>query len=106
MSLNTYTELRKKFIRNYLDFIVLQMLINEPLWGYKIMSLMRAKYDIKIGPSVIYPLLDSLQEKELIKFKERDAGNRKRKIYIVTSHGIEKVKNHSAVLREFLGSSL
>ena len=106
MSLNTYSELKKRFVRNYLDVIVLQMFLIEPLWGYRIMSLIREKYNIKIGPPVIYPLLESLQREGLIEFNKNSVGGKKRKIYNITSEGVEKVKKHAAIFKEFLDSSL
>jgi len=104
MSEDTHNELRRRFVRSFLDLIVLRMLLDEPLWGYRIMSRMMEAYSIKVGPPVIYPLLESLESEGLLECNEIYEGKRKRKVYNTTPLGVEKIKQLADVLGEFSGS--
>lgn len=104
MSENAHSELRRRFVRSFLDLIVLRMLLDEPLWGYRIMFKMMEAYGIKVGPPVIYPLLESLESEGLLKCNEIYEGKRKRKVYHTTSLGVKKIKQFVDVLGEFSDS--
>ena len=91
-------------MRSFLDLTVMHMLLDEPLWGYRIMSKMMETYSIKVGPPVIYPLLKSLESEGLLECNEIYEGKRKRKVYNTTPFGVEKIKQFSDVLGEFSGS--
>ena len=86
------SELKKRFSRSFLDLLVLHMLTGEHLWGYRIMSLLHSRYEIRVGPSVIYPLLDSLEKKGLLDSDEIYKGKRRRKIYQATPEGMGLIK--------------
>lgn len=105
MSEDDYGELRNRFVRGFLDLIVLRMLMDKPLWGYRIMSELKDEYGIKVGPSVIYPLLDTLESDGLVECNEIYEGKRKRKVYNTTSKGVEKVKQLVTVLGEYTVSA-
>lgn len=94
-------QLRKRFVRSHLDMVVLRMLSDEPLWGYKLMTSIKENHGVKVGPPVIYPLLDSLEEEGLIKFDEIYEGKRKRKVYSTTPDGIDRIERFKDILIEF-----
>lgn len=77
------------------------MLSEEPLWGYRLMTKIKEDHDVKVGPPVIYPLLDSLEAHGLVEAKETYEGKRKRKIYNITQEGIERIKHYRSILLEF-----
>ena len=77
------------------------MLADEPLWGYKLMTRLRDDYGVKVGPPVIYPLLDSLEAEGLVEVDETHEGKRKRKIYNITKNGMERVEHYRGILLEF-----
>ena len=99
-----YSELLRRFVRGFLDVTIMRMLLDEPLWGYKLMNKLIEKYNVKVGPPVIYPLLDTMEEGGLIESEEVYSGKRKRKVYHVTPRGEEKVRSLEHVLTEFLGA--
>ncbi len=78
---------------------VLRMLVDEPLWGYRLMTKIKEDHDVKVGPPVIYPLLDSLEAGGLVEAEETYEG--KRKVYDITQEGIERVKYYRSILLEF-----
>lgn len=85
----------KRFVRNFLDITLLNMLTKESLWGYKMMALLNEKYDVKVGPPVIYPLLDRMEKNKLIISWETKISNRVRKMYVITDEGQKYLKKMS-----------
>jgi len=94
-------ELRTRLVRGFLDVTVMKMLLEEPLWGYKMMGLLRDRYGVKVGPPVIYPLLDSMEADGLILAEEVYSGKRKRKVYKVLPKGETMLKNMDRILKDF-----
>jgi DNA-binding PadR family transcriptional regulator len=95
-------ELRRRFIRSFLDVVILHMLSSEPLWGYRMMNVLNAKFGIKVGPPVIYPLLDSMEADGLIEGEEVYEGKRRRNMYSATRKGIETVRCLEKILADFV----
>ena len=94
-------ELRTRFVRGFLDVTIMKMLLEEPLWGYKMMGVLKARYGVKVGPAVIYPLLDSMEADGLIVAEEVYSGKRKRKVYKVLPQGETMLKNMDLILKDF-----
>jgi len=84
-------ELLKRFVRGFLDLVVLSMLTEEPLWGYRMMALLKERYSLKVGPPVIYPLLDRMDNEHLVTSYETKQANRVRKMYEITDMGRQKL---------------
>jgi PadR family transcriptional regulator PadR len=101
MSEDTCKELRKRIVRSFLDLTVLRMLAHEPTWGYKLMTMVKEIHDVRVGPPVIYPLLDSLEADGLVECRESYAGKRMRKVYSATPEGAEMVRCFGEILLEF-----
>ena len=94
-------ELRTRFVRGFLDVTIMKMLQEEPLWGYKMMGVLKDRYGVKVGPPVIYPLLDSMEADGLILAEEVYSGKRKRKVYRVLPKGETMLKNLDRIIEEF-----
>lgn len=94
-------ELRTRFVRGLLDVTIMKMLQEEPLWGYKMMGVLKDRYGVKVGPPVIYPLLDSMEADGLILAEEVYSGKRKRKVYRVLPKGETMLKNLDRIIEEF-----
>ena len=85
-------ELRKiqtKLMKGLLDLVVLQFLNNHPMHGYQVISDLRKNFGVYFGPSTIYPLLSSLEEKGYIKSRWDLEKGRPRKVYSMTSQGLD-----------------
>lgn len=94
------SELGKRFSRSFLDLLILRMLSEERLWGYRIMSLLRSRHEIRVGPPVIYPLLDSMEDKGLVKSEDVYEGKRRRRVYQVTSEGLGLIECFKAIVSD------
>jgi PadR family transcriptional regulator PadR len=80
-------EVQTKLMRGLLDLVILQFLNAKPMHGYSIITSIRKNFGIYFGPSTIYPLLGTLEEKGYIK-SEWDLNNdRPRKVYSLTHEG-------------------
>ena len=80
-------EVQNKLMKGLLDLVILQFLNATPMHGYKIISNIRRNFGIYFGPSTIYPLLNSLEEKGYIKSQWDLNNERPRKIYELTKEG-------------------
>lgn len=97
-------ELQTRFVRRFLDITILKLLLVEPLWGYKMMAVLKDLYEVNIGPPVIYPLLDSMEADGLIQAESVYLGKRKRKVYKVLPQGKTMLKNMDRILNDFLAT--
>lgn len=76
---------REKFYKTFLDVVILVLLIKDgPMTGYRIISRVYEAFGILVAPSVIYPMLYSIKERGLI--KEKPITNRSR-IFSATEKG-------------------
>jgi DNA-binding PadR family transcriptional regulator len=84
---NAQKEIQSKLTKGLLDLIVLQFLETEPMHGYQIITTVRKSFGVYLGPSTIYPLLNTLEEKGYIKSKWNMDNERPRKVYNLTNDG-------------------
>jgi len=80
-------EVQIKLMRGLLDLVVLQFLKGEPMHGYQIITNIRRNFGVYFGPSTIYPLLGSLEEKGYIRSRWDLENDRPRKVYSLTPEG-------------------
>lgn len=93
-------KLRTRFVRSFLDAVILRMLADEPLWGYRMMTILSESHGVEVGPPVIYPLLNSMESDGLIEGSEVYVGKRRRKMYSATQKGFEYLKCLEKILSE------
>lgn len=84
---NVGKEVQTKLTKGLLDLIVLQFLETEPMHGYQIITTIRKRFGVYLGPSTIYPLLGALEEKGYIESKWNMGNERPRKVYELTNDG-------------------
>ena len=85
--------LDKTYIKNFLEFIILDLLDEKVQQGFTIATEIHEGYMILISPNTIYRLLGDMMDDELIEKKE--------KIYYITERGREALK----IFTEKLGES-
>lgn len=86
-TLTIQKEVSNKLMKGLLDLVVLQFLGNQPMHGYQVITKIRKNYGVYFGPSTVYPLLNSLEKKGLVKGDWNMSFDRPRKIYSLTSSG-------------------
>ncbi|UCE96947.1 MAG: PadR family transcriptional regulator [Candidatus Bathyarchaeota archaeon] len=80
-------EVQNKLMKGLLDLVILQFLNAKPMHGYQIISSIRKNFGVYFGPSTIYPLLNTLEEKGYIKSQWDLNHERPRKVYELTNEG-------------------
>jgi DNA-binding PadR family transcriptional regulator len=85
--INESKEVQVKLMKGLLDLIVLQLLNNQPMHGYKIITRIRRGFGVYFGPSTIYPLLNTLEKKGYVKSDWDMRNDRPRKVYKLTTEG-------------------
>ena len=84
---NYQKEIQTKLTKGLLDMIILQLLDEQPMHGYQIITKIRKGYGIYFGPSTIYPLLNALEKKGYVKSGWNMDSERPRKVYQLTKDG-------------------
>jgi PadR family transcriptional regulator PadR len=80
-------EVQIKLMRGLLDLVILQFLKAKPMHGYHIITSIRKNFGVYFGPSTIYPLLSTLEEKGYIKSQWDLNNDRPRKVYSLKPDG-------------------
>ena len=80
-------EVQIKLMRGLLDLVILQFLKAEPMHGYQIITSIRRNFGVYFGPSTIYPLLSTLEEKGYVKSQWDLNNDRPRKVYSLKPEG-------------------
>jgi len=71
---------------------LLWLISKKPAHGYEIISTLRKEHQFaRVGPALVYPMLASLSEKELIRVKKEARGKRVRKLYSITPAGRKRL---------------
>jgi len=98
-------EIVQRIFRNFLDIMVLRLVQAEPTWGYKIIKNVEKEYGVKLRHGALYPLLNSLEEKGFLRSKKEARGGRVRKVYEVTSKGIQILDAYIDFLQSHIGKT-
>jgi len=89
-------------VKSFLDIIVLSMLKETPSHGYGIIADIHKRFDVLLSPGTLYPLLYSLEKKDLITI-EQDG---RRKNYLLTEKGTLQadrvISTYSTQIRDIL----
>lgn len=95
----------QRIFRNFLDITLLRFVREEPMWGYKIIKHAEEKYGVILRHGALYPMLRSLEEKGLLRSREDVEGGRIRKVYEITSKGIQLIDAYDEILKSQLEKS-
>jgi PadR family transcriptional regulator PadR len=95
-------DLKRRFVKSFLDILVLKLIQNEPTWGYKILKQTETLYQIKLRHGALYPLLNALKAKGFIESKQELRKGRIRKVYQITPKGTHLIKTYQNFLKKQL----
>ena len=80
-------QIQAQMMRGLRYFIVLNLLKNQPMHGYGIITLIRKKFGTYLGPSSIYPLLNDLEDWNYLESTWETKNFHPKRIYNLTIHG-------------------
>ena len=85
---NFEEELIQSLVKKNLDIIILSMLKDNPVHGYKIIADLHNTFGVLLSPGTLYPLLYRLVSEELIEVKVES----RRKLYSLTGLGERRTR--------------
>jgi DNA-binding HxlR family transcriptional regulator len=74
-------------ISDFSRFYILTILYEGPAHGYSIISRFKKRVKKEVSPSLVYPFLQQLEEKGLVKHTVEPVGEKERKIFELTKEG-------------------
>ncbi len=83
------TESMNELISDFSRFYILTILYEGPAHGYSIISQFRRRVKKEISPSLVYPFLEQLEEKGLVKHTLTPVGDKIKKVFELTADGRE-----------------
>jgi PadR family transcriptional regulator PadR len=75
------------FISDFSRFYILTLLYEGPCHGYSIISRFKRRIGKEISPSLVYPFLQQLEQKGLVKHAIKYVGEKEKKVYELTEEG-------------------
>ncbi len=99
-------EIVQRIFRNFLDLMVLRLIKREPMWGYKIIKHVEDEYEVKLRHGALYPMLNNLEKSGLVRSRREAKGGRARKLYEITSKGIQFINAYYEFLQEQLKETI
>ena len=92
----------KAFVLGNIDHILLARIEEGSNHGYGLINRIREEFQILLGPSTVYPSLNFLEGKGLIR-SHWDMGNgRPKKVFMITQKGKEIVRHQRMAIRQIL----
>jgi DNA-binding PadR family transcriptional regulator len=82
-----YKQVQAQILKGLRYMIVLHLLKMKPTHGYGIISVIRKKFGIYLGPSSVYPILNDLEAWGYIESTWNFAHFRPRKVFTLTNQG-------------------
>jgi DNA-binding PadR family transcriptional regulator len=93
-------EIKARLVKCLLELVILQLLGEKEMHGYQIIKSIRKEYGVYLGPSTIYPLLNVLERRKLIRGRWEMHKNRPRKTYQLTTYGRNQLHLSIALLAQ------
>jgi PadR family transcriptional regulator PadR len=95
-------EIVQHIVRNLLEIQLLRIIQGQPTWGYNIKKQVEADFNIKLRHGALYPALNGLERKGLVKSTMQPKDGRARKVYTITKDGRMYLQAYYSVLRSQL----
>lgn len=81
------TESLDEFLSDFSRFYILMILYEGPVHGYSILNRFKQRVGKEISPSLVYPFLQQLEEKGLVKHEMKPVGEKEKKVFELTKEG-------------------
>ncbi|MEM2892989.1 MAG: PadR family transcriptional regulator [Candidatus Bathyarchaeia archaeon] len=79
----------EELVSDFSRFYILTILYEGPAYGYSILNRFKKKVGKEVSPSLVYPFLQKLEEKGLVKHTMRPVGKKRKKVFELTREGRE-----------------
>jgi len=89
MTTESKTETIEDLISDFSRFYILMILYEGPAHGYSIINRFKQRIGKEVSPSLVYPFLQQLEEKGLVKHTLKPVGEKEKKVFELTKEGKE-----------------
>jgi len=89
MTAESRTETIEELLSDFSRFYILMILYEGPSHGYSILSRFKKRIGKEVSPSLVYPFLQQLEEKGLVKHTIKPVGEKEKKVFELTKEGKE-----------------
>jgi DNA-binding PadR family transcriptional regulator len=89
MPKKTQSDNLDELVSDFSRFYILTLLYEGPAHGYQILSRFKKRVKKKVSPSLVYPFLQQLEEKGLVKHTMKPVGEKEKKVFELTAKGRE-----------------
>jgi PadR family transcriptional regulator, regulatory protein PadR len=79
---------RERFVRSFLDWVILSILRRKPAYGYEMITAINEEFHVFVSPGSLYPILYNLERSGLVKGQWDNPERRSKKIYELTVQGV------------------
>jgi DNA-binding PadR family transcriptional regulator len=83
------TENIEDLVSDFSRFFILTILYEGPAHGYQILSRFKKRVKKEVSPSLVYPFLQQLEEKGLVRHTVKAVGEKEKKVFELTRKGRE-----------------
>ena len=84
----------KSLVSGSTTMLLLKLLSEKDMYGYEMIETLRERsqnvFELKAG--TLYPLLHSLESRQLLRVYEKEAGGKTRKYYSITRQGLKDLE--------------
>jgi DNA-binding PadR family transcriptional regulator len=95
-------QIGRRFVKSFLDILILQLVALGPTWGYDIIKKTETQYKVKLRHGALYPMLNLLEAKRLVKSRRELWKGRARKVYEMTDDGAQVLEAYHDFIRQHL----
>jgi DNA-binding PadR family transcriptional regulator len=92
-------KIQENLTKSLLLPIILDLLNGQPMCGYQIIKTIQETYGVKFGASTIYPLLNQLNEKDLVHNEWEIKSRRPKKVFRLTQQGQQELDSTRLCIR-------
>jgi len=89
MTAKSKTETIDELLSDFSRFYILTILYEGPAHGYSILNHFKKRIGKEVSPSLVYPFLQQLEEKGLVKHTKKPVGEKEKKVFELTKEGKE-----------------
>ena len=79
---------RERFVRSFLDWVILSILRRKPAYGYEMITTINEEFHLFVSPGSLYPILYNLERTGLVTAAWDNPDRRSKKIYELTLEGV------------------
>lgn len=96
------SEIRRRFLKGFLDVFILQLVQSKSTWGYDIIKRTESEFKIKLRHGALYPTLNRLESAGFLKSRTQLQKGHARKIYDITKKGELYLQSYNNFIKEQL----